>query len=140
VFIFLDEPVYPTLREVYKTKAADRLFEQPKYCFKAEKYGDDRKHKINGHFEMASTQYHHSMETQQCICVPSEDGMDIYSSSQWTDTAHIAVSEVLKVPQNNLNFYVRRIGGAFGGKISRHAQVREKLKIKSFFFILMFHS
>lgn len=95
----------------------------PKYNFKAKSYGNERKHKINGHFEMASTQYHHYMETQQCVCIPSEDGMDIYSSSQWTDTAHIAVSEFLKVPQNTLNFYVRRIGGAFGGKISRHGQV-----------------
>lgn len=73
---------------------------------------------------MASTQYHHYMETQQCVCVPSEDGMDVYSSSQWTDTAHIAVAETLKVPQNTVNFYVRRVGGGFGGKITRHAQVR----------------
>lgn len=63
------------------------------------------------------------METQQCICIPIEDGMDIYSSSQWADTAHVAVSEFLKLPQNTLNFYVRRVGGAFGGKISRHGQV-----------------
>jgi xanthine dehydrogenase/oxidase len=119
-----DEPVYPTVREVYKAKVTDRLIDAPKYYLKAEKYGDNSKHKISGYFEMASTQYHHHMETQQCICVPSEDGMDIYSSSQWTDTAHVAVSEVLKVPQNTLNFYVRRVGGAFGAKITRHAQVR----------------
>ena len=74
---------------------------------------------------MGSTQYHHYMETQQCVCVPSEDGMDVYSSSQWIDTAQIAVSQCLKVPQHRLNFYVRRVGGAFGGKITRHAQVHE---------------
>lgn len=72
---------------------------------------------------MASTQYHHYMETQQCVCVPSEDGMDIYSSSQWADTAHVAVSEFLNEPQNTLNFSTRRIGGAFGGKITRHGQI-----------------
>ncbi|KAG5676997.1 hypothetical protein PVAND_006788 [Polypedilum vanderplanki] len=118
-----DEPIYPTIREVYKAKASDRLIDIPKYFIQAEKCGTDRKHKIKGHFEMASTQYHHYMETQQCVCIPSEDGMDIYSSSQWTDTAHVAVAEMLKVPQNTLNFFVRRIGGAFGGKISRHAQI-----------------
>lgn len=72
---------------------------------------------------MGSTQYHHYMETQQCVCIPSEDGMDVYSSSQWNDTAHIAVSQFIKVPQNRLNFYTRRVGGGFGGKITRHAQV-----------------
>lgn len=123
IFLILDEAVYPTVREVYKAKVQDRLVDVPKYNFKAKKYGNNRKHKVNGHFEMASTQYHHYMETQQCICIPIEDGMDIYSSSQWTDTAHVAVAEFLKLPQNSLNFYVRRIGGAFGGKISRHAQV-----------------
>lgn len=95
----------------------------PKYDIKAQKYGTDIKHKINGHFEMASTQYHLHMETQQCICVPSEDGIDVYSSSQWADTAHIAISEFLNVPQNTINFTTKRIGGAFGAKITRHAQV-----------------
>ena len=44
---------------------------------------------------MASTQYYMHMETQQCVCVPTEDGMDIYSSTQWVDNVHVAVAEVL---------------------------------------------
>lgn len=64
------------------------------------------------------------METQQCLSVPAEDGgMDIYSSSQWSDTNQIAIAEVLKVPMNTLNCFVRRLGGAFGGKISRQAHM-----------------
>ncbi|KAL7046682.1 hypothetical protein ACKWTF_002689 [Chironomus riparius] len=118
-----DEPIYPTVRDVYYAKANDRLHDIPKYYIKRETSGSDVKHNIKGHFDMGSTQYHHYMETQQCVCVPSEDGMDVYSSSQWIDTAQIAVSQCLKVPQHRLNFYVRRVGGAFGGKITRHAQI-----------------
>lgn len=92
--------MYPTVREVYKAKAADKLFDMEKYYIKATEYGTNSQHKINGHFEMASTQYHYHMETQQCVCVPSEDGIDVYSSSQWTDHAHVAVSEFLNEPQN----------------------------------------
>lgn len=124
-FDIKDEPIYPTFVEVMKAKAADRLFDVPKYYLKASEYGNDTKQTISGHFEIPSTQYHYHMETQQCLCVPNEGEMDVYSSSQWSDTAHIAVSEVLNVPANQLNFYVRRVGGAFGGKITRHGQVSE---------------
>lgn len=76
------------------------MIDQPNYEVKATEYGTNIKHKLNGHFDMASTQYHMHMETQQCVCVPTEDGMDIYSSTQWVDNVHVAVAEVLNVPQN----------------------------------------
>lgn len=120
---FSDEPIYPTIKDVLKNNATDRLIDVPEYYLKATEYGNDMKKTVSGHFEIPSTQYHYHMETQQCLCVPSEDGMDIYSSSQWSDTCQIAVAEVLNVPENSLNLYVRRIGGAFGGKISRQAHV-----------------
>lgn len=106
-----------------KAKATDRLFDVPEYYLTASEYGSDIKHTVAGHFEIPSTQYHYHMETQQCLCVPSEDGLDMYSSSQWNDTNHIAVAEVLNVPVNNINWFIRRVGGAFGGKISRQAHV-----------------
>lgn len=121
-----DEPIYPTIKDVLKAKATHRLIDVPEYYLKASEYGTNTKQTVSGHFEIPSTQYHYHMETQQCLCVPSEEGMDIYSSSQWSDTSQIAVSELLNVPENSLNLIVRRIGGAFGGKISRQAQVRQK--------------
>lgn len=107
-----------------KAKATDRLYDVPEYYLKASEYGNNTKHVINGHFEIPSTQYHHHMETQQCLCVPNDGEMDIYSSTQWSDTSQIAVSEMLNVPLNSLNLFVKRVGGAFGGKISRQAQVK----------------
>lgn len=118
-----DEPIYPTIKEVMKAKALDRLIDIPEYYLKASEVGNDIKQSISGHFEIPSTQYHYHMETQQCLCVPSEDGIEIYSSSQWNDTAQVAVAEVLNVPVNTVNMVVRRVGGAFGGKISRHGHV-----------------
>jgi xanthine dehydrogenase/oxidase len=118
-----DEPIYPMIKDVLKAKATDRLIDVPDFYLKASEYGKDTKQTISGHFEIPSTQYHYHMETQQCLCVPNEEDIDIYSSSQWSDTVQIAVSEVLKVPENKLNLYVRRLGGAFGGKISRQAHV-----------------
>ena len=106
-----------------KAKATDRLYDVPEYYLKASEYGTDIKHTVSGHFEIPSTQYHYHMETQQCLSVPSEEGMDIFSSSQWSDTSQIAVAEVLNVPVNTLNLQVRRLGGAFGGKISRQAHM-----------------
>lgn len=106
-----------------KAKAVDRLIDVPKFYINASEYGTDTKQTIKGHSEIPSTQYHYHMETQQCLCALNEGEMDIYSSSQWSDTAQIAVSEVLNVPENELNFFVRRVGGAFGGKISKHAQM-----------------
>jgi xanthine dehydrogenase/oxidase len=122
-FDSVKEPIYPTIKDVVKAKAADRLYDVPGYYLKASEYGNDTKKTISGHFEIPSTQYHYHMETQQCLCVPSEDGMDVYSSSQWNDTMQIAVAEVLKVPVNTINCVVRRVGGAFGGKITRHGHV-----------------
>lgn len=115
--------MYPTIIDVLKADAKERLYDVPEYYLKASEYGTEIKHTISGHFEIPSTQYHYHMETQQCLCVPSEDGMDVYSSSQWSDTCQVAISEVLKVPVNTINTLVRRVGGAFGGKITRHAHI-----------------
>lgn len=64
------------------------------------------------------------METQSTFCVPSDDGgMDVHTSTQWIDFTQQAISDALKIPQNSLNMVVRRVGGAYGAKISRGAQV-----------------
>lgn len=123
-FFILDEPIYPTLKHVLEANATDRLYDVPQYYLTASEAGKDHQKSVTGHTEILSTQYHYHMETQQCLSVPAEDGgMDIYSSSQWSDTNQIAVAEVLKVPMNTLNCFVRRLGGAFGGKISRQAHM-----------------
>jgi xanthine dehydrogenase/oxidase len=54
---------------------------------------------IKGSFDVGS-QYHYTMETQSCVCVPIEDGIDVYPASQWMDCIQIAISQVLNIPEN----------------------------------------
>ncbi|XP_001654510.2 xanthine dehydrogenase [Aedes aegypti] len=121
-----DKPILPTLKHVLTANASDRLYDQP-YDREGEKFSEESTtsgtvKSIEGRFELPG-QFHFSMEPQVCICVPTEDGMDVYSSTQWIDICQIAISQALNVPENSLNFYIRRLGGAFGSKISRASQV-----------------
>ena len=61
--------------------------------------GQNVKHSIDGTYE-CSSQYHFSMETQVCVCIPSEDGMDVYAATQWMDLVQTSIATVLNVPVN----------------------------------------
>ncbi|XP_055609369.1 xanthine dehydrogenase/oxidase-like [Uranotaenia lowii] len=111
--------IYATAQKVMADKIAERIQDFP-YSTLGEKYeaatGGDLK--VKGHFEIGG-QYHYYMETQTCVCIPIEDGMDVYSATQWVDLTQMAIARMLKVPQNSLNLYVRRLGGGYGGKGTR---------------------
>lgn len=77
---------------------------------------------VKGSFEIYG-QYHFTMETQTALCVPAENGMDVHSATQWVDFTQIAVAECLGISENSINMIVRRIGGAYGSKISRATQI-----------------
>ncbi|RUS82188.1 hypothetical protein EGW08_010070, partial [Elysia chlorotica] len=70
---------------------------------------------VEGTVEMGS-QYHFYLETQVCLAVPSEDGIDMYVATQSSDLAQHAASIVIDKPMNYINITVPRVGGAFGGK------------------------
>lgn len=63
------------------------------------------------------------METQNCNVVPTEDGLEINPGSQWMDQIQLAVSKMLNIQQNKISCKVRRLGGAFGAKISRNGLI-----------------
>ncbi|KYN05925.1 Xanthine dehydrogenase, partial [Cyphomyrmex costatus] len=79
-------------------------------------------HEIKGAFRSGG-QYHYSMETQSCVCVPMEDSIDVYPSSQWMDLIQVSIATCLNVQHNRINVHVRRLGGSYGSKISRNAQI-----------------
>lgn len=108
------------MKDVFEAKLTDRIIDTGDRET-AESEGLNGTHVVTGHFEMGS-QYHYTMETQTCVCVPSDDGMNIYSAAQWIDGVQLAVSNVLNVPQNKLNIEVRRVGGGYGSKVSRNLQ------------------
>ncbi|KAJ8299303.1 hypothetical protein KUTeg_023363 [Tegillarca granosa] len=78
--------------------------------------------KVSGSISMG-TQYHFHMETQIAICVPTEDGMDVDASTQWIQYAQQAIAQVCGTKDSSLYLKVRRLGGAYGGKISRNFPV-----------------
>ena len=74
-------------------------------------------HVIQGRFKMGS-QYHFHMETQTCIVTPMEDGFDIDIPSQDITSTQHQVAQVLKLDDNSINITVKRLGGAYGAKIT----------------------
>lgn len=77
-----------------------------------------RYHKITGEIELRP-QFHFSLEPQTCVCIPMEDGLHIYSATQWITSVQESVARVLNIPENSINMEVRRLGGGFGSKITR---------------------
>ncbi|CAH1396596.1 unnamed protein product [Nezara viridula] len=80
------------------------------------------KYQVEGEVEMGP-QYHFTMEPQSCVCSPTEDGINIFASTQWMSCIQGAVSEMLNIPENSINMEVKRIGGGFGSKITRASLV-----------------
>lgn len=54
---------------------------------------------IKGEFRTGG-QYHFHMETQTCICIPKEDGMDVFSATQFMDNVQVAVAAALGMTNN----------------------------------------
>ena len=59
------------------------------------------------------------METQTAVVVPLEESYTVYSATQWTDHVQSVVAGVLGVGSSSVDVSVKRIGGAYGSKITR---------------------
>ncbi|CAL8306974.1 unnamed protein product [Merluccius merluccius] len=73
-----------------------------------------------GEFRM-SGQEHFYLETQSMLVVPvgEEAEFHVYLASQAPTMAQEAVAETLGVPANRVTCHVKRLGGAFGGKVTK---------------------
>ncbi|KFB50601.1 AGAP005637-PA-like protein [Anopheles sinensis] len=115
--------VLPTVQDVVEALDYSRVRDQP-YDRQGARFLQAREGpiKISGRYELRG-QYHYSMETQVCLCVPRVDSMDVYCATQWMDLVQIGISQALAVPEASLNLTVRRVGGAYGAKITRATQI-----------------
>ncbi|XP_070850187.1 aldehyde oxidase 6 [Chaetodon trifascialis] len=68
-------------------------------------------------------QEHFYMETQSMVVVPvgEEAEFRVYVSTQWPTLTQDAVAETLGIPSNRVTCHVKRLGGAFGGKVTKTA-------------------
>ncbi|XP_011302811.1 indole-3-acetaldehyde oxidase-like [Fopius arisanus] len=89
----------------------------------ATRKGDSPIHQvIKGTFN-CGTQYHFTMEPQSCVCIPTEDGIDVYPATQYIDLVHLSIASCLAIPNNKINVRVRRLGGSYGAKLVRNISV-----------------
>jgi len=69
-------------------------------------------------------QYHFYMETQTVRVVPCEDDqLTVFSATQDMRDTHETVARVTGLAFNKINVEVRRLGGAYGGKLSYSSPV-----------------
>ncbi|XP_034408414.1 aldehyde oxidase 6 isoform X3 [Cyclopterus lumpus] len=73
-----------------------------------------------GEFRMGG-QEHFYMETQSMLVVPvgEETEFNAYVSTQWPTLIQDAIAETLSIPSNRVTCHVKRVGGAFGGKVMK---------------------
>ncbi|EFA13013.1 xanthine dehydrogenase/oxidase [Tribolium castaneum] len=109
-----------SVRQVLAAGRTDRI--QEIKTITPTRKGDDVTHVVTGSFDIYH-QYHFHMETQCCNVIPNENGLDVYPSSQWMDQIQSAIARMLQIQNNKINVTVRRLGGAFGAKISRNGLV-----------------
>lgn len=61
--------------------------------------GDDVVKVINGSNTFYG-QYHYCMETIVCVTRPTEEGLEMYASTQWMDGLQISTARALNLPEN----------------------------------------
>lgn len=79
-------------------------------------------HILTGEFSLGG-QHHMAMEPVSARVAPTEDGYDVLDTTIWPAESQSVVAQVLNVDASSVNVSVRRIGGSFGGKISRSHMV-----------------
>ncbi|XP_056392196.1 aldehyde oxidase-like isoform X2 [Hyla sarda] len=117
------EPVILTIEDAIKHNS---FFEPDKKL----NHGDVDKafiaadHILEGEFHIGG-QEHFYMETQSIRVIPSKEGqeIDIYAATQDPTYMQGLVASTLGIPCNRINCHVKRIGGAFGGKIVKTANI-----------------
>jgi hypothetical protein len=75
---------------------------------------------LNGTFATGG-QKHFYLETQAAFAIPSEDGkMVVWAGNQNPRRTQTSIASALGVPINKVDARVRRVGGAYGGKLNAH--------------------
>lgn len=122
VIVNVEQTRKPVLdfKAVVESNDTSRIVKNAEKAATAEK--KNIKYKFSGSLLMGG-QYHYTMETQTCYCVPVEDGMDIYPATQWITAVQQNAAVALNIPENSINISVKRCGGGYGSKLGRSALV-----------------
>ncbi|XP_041565054.1 abscisic-aldehyde oxidase isoform X3 [Drosophila elegans] len=119
-----DFKLLPSLGDVFAAPTPDqsRIVPVSNSDSKMIKFTDQPDKEVSGIFQMG-LQYHFTMEPQTTVAIPFEDGLKIFSATQWMDHTQSVIAHMLQVKAKDVQLQVRRLGGAYGSKISRGNQV-----------------
>lgn len=115
--------IYTNMNAVLAEKLEDRLTVMTKSSEEPEKLSLAPGDVIGRGILELESQYHFTMEPQTTIVVPVEEGLRVYCATQWMDVTQASISRMLKLDANAVQFQVRRVGGAYGAKVTRGNQV-----------------
>lgn len=115
--------VRPTLDDVLDTRPLDtsRILQEVKQKGLLQCTADPDK-SVKGVFQIGP-QYHFTMEPQTTVAIPFEDGLKVFSATQWMDHTQSVIAHMLEIKAKDVQLQVRRLGGGYGAKISRGNQV-----------------
>ncbi|XP_030374471.1 indole-3-acetaldehyde oxidase [Scaptodrosophila lebanonensis] len=116
--------VLPTMADVFDAPKLDesRIQRVSQSKLKRLIYTDAPDVSGSGIFDIG-LQYHFTMEPQTTVVVPFEDGLKVFSATQWMDHTQAVIAGMLQVKAKDVQLQVRRLGGGYGGKITRGNQV-----------------
>ncbi|XP_016926117.4 uncharacterized protein AOX4 [Drosophila suzukii] len=119
-----DFKLMPTLGHVFAAETPDpsRILPLAISKLKQVKFSDKPDLEVRGIFEMG-LQYHFTMEPQTTVIIPFEDGLKVFSATQWIDQTQSVIAHTLGMKAKDVQLQVRRLGGGYGCKISRGNQV-----------------
>ncbi|EDV43518.1 uncharacterized protein Dana_GF16483 [Drosophila ananassae] len=114
----------PSLTDVFASPTPDpsRIVAVSESKIKKIKFSDQPDKEVRGIFEMG-LQYHFTMEPHTTVAIPFEDGLKVFSATQWMDLTQSVIAHMIQVKAKDVQLQVRRLGGGYGSKISRGNQV-----------------
>ncbi|XP_068101235.1 aldehyde oxidase 1-like [Hyperolius riggenbachi] len=117
------QPVILTIQDAIKHNS---FFEPEKKveCGNVDEAFKTTDHILEGEIHMGG-QEHFYMETQSIRVIPKKENqeIEIYAATQDPTLMQSVVAKALGIPSNRINCHVKRIGGAFGGKIVKTAYI-----------------
>ncbi|XP_036322912.1 indole-3-acetaldehyde oxidase-like [Rhagoletis pomonella] len=114
--------ILPTIADVFEAQAMERVVVGSQTAPPEIQLSDQPDISARGIFEIGG-QYHFTMEPQTTIAVPFEDGLQVWIATQWMDHAQCVIAKMLQINVSDVQLKVRRVGGAYGAKITRGNQV-----------------
>ncbi|XP_026741608.1 indole-3-acetaldehyde oxidase-like [Trichoplusia ni] len=104
-----------------EAKKDSKRYVASEFTLEPETKGNNVTKVIKGVYDVEA-QYPYFIEPITCVVVPVDNILEVYDSTQWMDLTQAAVARSLGISESEVLLKVRRVGGAFGGKVSRNVQ------------------